>query len=105
MACGSWLRELFVVLAVVVFVGGAIALVLPRKWVPLKVKRIIAAVWIVAGVVQIVRGASYPTAAGTAMAVTGLAEVVMFGGALLMFTDKRWMRVVGGCQYSWVLSS
>jgi hypothetical protein len=94
---GIGLRELLVVVIVAVAVGGAIALFLPRKRVPLKAKRIIACVWIVLGIVQIVRGASYPTAAGTAMAITGLAEVSVFGGALLMFTDKRWMRVLGGC--------
>jgi hypothetical protein len=30
------------------------------------------------------------------MAVTGLSEVAIFGGALLLFADERWMRVIGG---------
>jgi hypothetical protein len=31
------------------------------------------------------------------MSATGLAEVAIFGGALLIFTDKQWMRVTGWC--------
>ena len=30
------------------------------------------------------------------MAITGFSEVAMFGGALLLFADERWMRVIGG---------
>jgi hypothetical protein len=30
------------------------------------------------------------------MAITGLSEVATFGGALLLFADERWMRVIGG---------
>jgi len=93
---GVGLREVMVVLLVAVPVGAVVALFLPRKWVPLRAKQIIACVWIVLGVVQIVRGLSYATTAGTGMAVTGLSEVVMSGGALLIFTDKRWLRVIGG---------
>jgi len=50
-------REVVVLLVVAVFLGGVIALFLPRKWVTLKVKRIIACVWIALGLVEIVRGA------------------------------------------------
>ena len=89
-------REVLVLLVVAVFLGGVIALFLPRKWVTLKVKRMIACVWIALGLVEIVRGASDSTLAGAWMAITGLSEVAMFGGALLLFADERWKRVIGG---------
>ena len=89
-------REVVVLLVVAVFLGGVIALFLPREWVTLKVKRIIACVWIALGLVEIVRGASGSTLAGAWMAITGLSEVATFGGALLLFADERWMRVIGG---------
>ena len=83
-------------LFVAVFLGGVVALFLPRKWVALKVKRIIACIWIAIGLAEIVRGASGSILAGSWMAVTGLSEVAIFGGALLLFADERWMRVIGG---------
>ena len=89
-------REVVVLLVVAVFLGGVIALFLPRKWVALIVKQIIACVWIALGLVEIVRGASDSTLAGAWMAITGFSEVAMFGGALLLFADERWMRVIGG---------
>jgi uncharacterized membrane protein YraQ (UPF0718 family) len=89
-------REVVVLLVVAVFLGGVIALFLPRKWVALIVKQIIACVWIALGLVEIVIGASDSTPAGAWMAITGLSEVAMFGGALLLFADERWMRVIGG---------
>jgi hypothetical protein len=88
--------EVVVLLVVAVFVGGVIALFLPRKWVTLKVKRIIACVWIALGLVEIVSGASDSTLAEAWMVITGLSEVAMFGGVLLVFADERWMRVIGG---------
>jgi hypothetical protein len=89
-------REVLVLLVVTIFLGGVIALFLPRKWVTLKVKRIIACVWIALGLVEIVRGALDPTLAGAWIAITGLSEIAMFGGALLLFANERWMRVIGG---------
>jgi len=89
-------REVVLLLFVAVFLGGVAALFLPRKWVALKVKRIIACIWIAIGLVEIVRGASGSILAGSWMAVTGLSEVAIFGGALLLFADERWMRVIGG---------
>jgi hypothetical protein len=83
-------REVVVLLVVAVSLGGVIALFLPRKLVTLKVKRIIACVWIALGLVEIVRGGSDSTLAGAWMAITGLSEVAMFGGALLLFADQRW---------------
>jgi hypothetical protein len=94
---GIGLRELVVILVVGLLFGGAIALLFPRRRVPLKVKRIIAWAWIAIGVLQIVIGASYQTTGGHAMATNGLSEVAIFGGALLTFTEKRWLRVIGGC--------
>lgn len=88
---GTGLREVIVLLVVAGLAAGVIVLFLPRRRVPFKVKRIIACVWIAAGILQILSGA------GSAMAVFGFSEVVLFGGALLVFTEKRWVRIVGGC--------
>ena len=94
---GVGLREVIVVLLVAVPLGGVIALVLPRKWVSLKIKRIILGLWIVLGLVQIMRGAAYSNPAGVAMFTYGLSEVVLAGGGLLVLTERRWKRIVGAC--------
>lgn len=88
------LREVVVILLVGVFVAALIALLFPRKWVPLRIKRAILWVWIVLGLVQIVEGASSP--AGATMLMRGISEVAMCAGGLLLFTDRRWRRTIGG---------
>ena len=92
---GIGMREVMVLLLVAVPVGGLVALPLPRKWVSLKVKRIILCAWVVIGALQIVDGVLSPH--GTKMFTFGLAEIAMAGGGLLVFTELRWRRVIGGC--------
>jgi len=89
---GSWARPL----AHVLLVLGVIALLLPRKWVPVRTKRWILAALIAAGILQIVDGVFYLAShGGASMMLYGISEVLMFGPAFLMLTETRWKKVVG----------
>lgn len=90
---GIGMREVMVLLVVVPLVVGLIALLLPSKWVPVRVKRWILGVWVLVGVVQIVEGIL--SRGGASMMAYGISEVMIFGAGFLVLTDVRWKRVVG----------
>ena len=89
------IREVLIILLLAVFACVFIAPALPRKYVPVKIKRRLAWLCVVLGALQIVDG-SLNGHAGIAMFFIGLAEVVMYSRALLMFTDVKPRRTVGG---------
>jgi peptidoglycan/LPS O-acetylase OafA/YrhL len=88
-AVGIGVKELIIVLLVAMLIGGLVALLLPRKWVPLKAKRIILGVWLALGLVQLIEGAAQ---GGKSMFTYGLAEMLLAGGGLLVLCNAGWKK-------------
>lgn len=91
---GIGMREVMGLLIVVPLVVGLVALLLPRKWVSVRIKRWILGAWVVVGVAQFVEGVL--SRAGAQTMLDGISEVLIFGaGFLILAESPRWKTVVG----------